>query len=70
MPTSPSSGGAAPTYFVELEGAGHLAWTDLVAEHQDSIVSYSIAFFDMVFAGNRGDGLSAKRPDVAEVKAK
>jgi hypothetical protein len=48
----------------------HLASTGPATDHQESIVAYSIAFFDMVFAGGCGDGLSAKRPDVTELKAK
>jgi predicted dienelactone hydrolase len=37
---------AAPKYYVELNRAGHLAWTDLNPRFQSVISSYSIAFFD------------------------
>ena len=37
----------APKYFVELEGAGHLTWTDLrSAAHGDINTTYAIAFLD------------------------
>jgi predicted dienelactone hydrolase len=42
---------AAPKYFVELDGAGHLAWTDISHEHQDLIVRYGVAFFDRYLKG-------------------
>jgi predicted dienelactone hydrolase len=35
-----------PKYFVELDGAGHFAWTDLNNRYQDVICAYSVAFFD------------------------
>jgi predicted dienelactone hydrolase len=37
---------AAPKYYVELNRAGHLAWTDLNPRFQSVISTYSIAFFD------------------------
>lgn len=37
---------SAPRYFVELEGAGHFAWTDLNPRFQSVIDEYSVAFFD------------------------
>jgi predicted dienelactone hydrolase len=36
----------APKYFVELEGAGHLAWTDVRASAHGDINAYAIAFLD------------------------
>jgi predicted dienelactone hydrolase len=50
-PTVKRLGGAyqrssAPRYFVELQGAGHLAWTNLNPNFQDLINRYSVAFFD------------------------
>lgn len=41
----------APKYFVEFQGAGHLAWTDLRATDHALIVEYSVAFFDHVLKG-------------------
>jgi predicted dienelactone hydrolase len=35
-----------PKYFVNLEGAGHLAWTNLNRRYQEVIDQYAIAFFD------------------------
>lgn len=35
-----------PKFFVEFEGAGHFAWTDLRDSYHDSINAYSLAFFD------------------------
>jgi len=41
----------APKYFVELEGAGHLAWTDLRAAAHKDINAYAIAFLDHYVLG-------------------
>lgn len=41
----------APKYFVELEGAGHLAWTDLRATAHGDINAYAIAFLDHYVLG-------------------
>ncbi len=40
-----------PKYYVEFEGAGHLAWTDLDAAFQPAIVAYSRAFVDRYLKG-------------------
>ena len=50
-PTVRRPGGAydlssAPKYFVEFDGAGHLAWTNLGHEYRALIVRYSVAFFE------------------------
>ena len=37
---------SGPKYFVEFDGAGHFAWTDLNKTYQDVISRYSVAFFD------------------------
>jgi predicted dienelactone hydrolase len=37
---------SAPKYYVEFDGAGHFAWTNLNKKFQDSIDAYSVAFFD------------------------
>jgi len=37
---------SAPRYYVELDGAGHFAWTDLNKSYQELIDTYSIAFFN------------------------
>jgi predicted dienelactone hydrolase len=48
-----------PKYFVEFEGAGHLAWTDLPERDHDAIVAYSIAFMDHFLKGEPADSLLA-----------
>jgi hypothetical protein len=38
----------APKYYVEFDGAGHFAWTDLgLASAHADIVVYSVAFLDL-----------------------
>lgn len=41
----------APKVFVEFEGAGHFAWTDLNETYQPSIIAYSRAFLDQALKG-------------------
>jgi predicted dienelactone hydrolase len=41
----------APKYYVEFEGAGHLAWTDLNPKYQAAIIDYSRAFLDRYLRG-------------------
>jgi predicted dienelactone hydrolase len=69
------SGGAfdatsAPAYFVEFDGAGHFAWTDLKTDHHPSIEHYSIAFLDKHLGRGNPDDLARKLADVSELKAK
>jgi predicted dienelactone hydrolase len=42
---------SAPKYYVEWNGAGHLAWTDLNHTYQGIINDYSVAFFDRFLKG-------------------
>lgn len=42
---------SAPKYYVEFQGAGHFAWTDLNPRFQDSIIRYAVAFFDTHLRG-------------------
>ena len=37
---------SAPKYYVEFNGAGHFAWTNLNPKFQPAIGDYSVAFFD------------------------
>jgi len=37
---------SAPKYYVEFDGAGHFAWTNLNPKYQEIIDTYSVAFFD------------------------
>ena len=63
----------APKYYVELDGAGHFAWTDLNRAYVSTIDAYSVAFFD-AYLKNRKEGLTkltrAGRPKaVSDVRA-
>ncbi len=42
---------STPKYFVELRGAGHLAWTDINKLYHARINEYSVAFFDRYLKG-------------------
>ena len=42
---------SAPKYYVELDGAGHFAWTNLNKSYQSVINAYSVAFFDSYLKG-------------------
>ncbi|HKF25924.1 MAG TPA: hypothetical protein VKB24_08105, partial [Candidatus Acidoferrum sp.] len=42
-----------PKFYVELDGAGHLAWTDLNRAYASSIDAYSVAFFDASLKGRK-----------------
>lgn len=69
------SGGAyeqtpGPAYFVDLEGAGHFAWTDLRTNWQANIVAYSVAFLDRHLRGDRTANPAEKRDGVADLRAK
>ena len=54
---------SAPKYFVEFEGAGHLAWTDLNKRYQDVIDAYSVAFFDQYLKAQSSDTLARLMED-------
>lgn len=45
---------SAPKYYVEFQGAGHLAWTSLNPLHRDLIDRYSVAFFRPLREGRSG----------------
>lgn len=49
---------SSPKYYVEFEGAGHFAWTDLNLRFQPIIVRYSIAFLDYYLRVNSRDTLT------------
>lgn len=57
-----------PSMFVEIEGAGHLAWTDFNAAAQVTIGTYAQSFLDSKLIG--GTALSKKLPGVSEIKVK
>jgi len=55
-----------PKYLVEIEGAAHLAWTDLGTAGREAIVGHAIAFFDHHVKGApAGAALRAKLPGVS-----
>lgn len=68
------SGGAydqtpAPKYFVEFDGAGHFAWTDLRTTYQQEIEDYSRAFLDRYLKGTPFPAnLEQPHPGVTVVK--
>lgn len=59
-PSIRKSGGAynrtpAPKYFIEYDGAGHFAFTQLEDHYQDIINRTSLAFFDKYLKGGTGE---------------
>jgi len=59
----------APKYFVELDGAGHLAWTDLRASAHGDINAYAIAFLDhYVLGAAAAPLLTQASPRVSELR--
>ena len=43
-----------PKYYVELDGAGHFAWTNLNKQYQSLIARYAVAFFSRYLSGKPG----------------
>jgi hypothetical protein len=41
----------APKYFVDFDGAGHFAWTNLRGTYHTAIIDYSLAFLDRYLKG-------------------
>jgi predicted dienelactone hydrolase len=61
----------APKYFVEFDGAGHFAWTDLNPKYQGAIIDYSRAFLDRYLKGKPFPaGLASPHPGVTTVEIK
>lgn len=54
-------------YFINFEGAGHTAWTDLSSDFQPQIAQYVIAFCDR-YAKQSGPVLTKKLPGVKELR--
>ena len=55
-----------PKYYLELDGAGHFAWTNVNTESHRSIVAYSLAFLDHYVKNEPAGGLlTQKMSDVA-----
>jgi predicted dienelactone hydrolase len=58
-----------PKYFVEFEGAGHVAWSDFPSESHAAIIAYSLAFLDRYVRDKPADPLlTRKSPGVAELR--
>lgn len=61
----------APKYFVEFDGAGHFAWTDLRDTYHAAIIDYSRAFLDRYLKGKPfPSALTAPHRGVTAVKLK
>jgi predicted dienelactone hydrolase len=63
---------SSPKYYVELDGAGHFAWTNLSRRFASSIDAYSVAFFDAYLKDRRGAlaALAGNRPkDVSDFRS-
>jgi len=59
----------APKYDIELEGAGHLAWTNLNPVHHDTITTYALAFMNHYVKGAPADPvLTHSLPGVAAMR--
>jgi len=63
----------APKFYVELDRAGHFAWTDLNHAYVSTIDAYSVAFFD-AYLKNHKDGLAklmkaGRQKDVSDLRA-
>ena len=73
-PSVAKAGGAyeltpAPKYFVEFDGAGHFAWTDLRDSDHAAIVAYSLAFVNHYVRGEPYYGqLTERRPEVTVLR--
>ena len=61
---------APPAYYVEFRDAGHMAWTDLITRHQDSIDYYCRAFLDTCFERNPKADPARRLDDVADLRVK
>jgi predicted dienelactone hydrolase len=65
---------SAPKYFLDVAGAGHLAWTNLDRSYQSLISDYAVAFFDRYLRGTTNPDPLARlvdRPwpkDVSELR--
>ena len=59
----------SPKYYVEIEHAWHLAWTDIGRMHRDEIVSNAIAFLDMYVKSTPPIDESAQLPERSDASA-
>jgi predicted nucleic acid-binding protein len=61
---------SSPAYFVELNGAGHFAWTDLNGEYQNLVNHYSITFFDRHLRNRPTAKPSQKMSGISDLRSK
>jgi len=59
-----------PAAYVEFQGAGHLAWTDLVPTDHADMVFYVRAFFDAWLRGKSAEPLRTRHDDVTDLRVK
>jgi predicted dienelactone hydrolase len=60
----------APAYYVEFDGAGHFAWSDLDSRYHESIAWYSIAFLDRHLRGDTSADPLKRLPEVSALRSK
>ena len=58
----------APKYYVEMQGASHIAWTDMQPVDHATIVRYSVAFLNRYVSGNSRSVLPRRSGDVATMR--
>lgn len=58
----------APKYYVELNDAGHFAWTDLRDVDHAAIAAYAIAFLNVYVRGEADPQLTLRRAEVADLR--
>lgn len=61
---------SSPALYVEFQGAGHLAWTNLQTEQHQLIVRYSVAFLDQYIRGKSATNPTIKVNGVSDLRAK
>jgi pimeloyl-ACP methyl ester carboxylesterase len=61
---------SSPATFVEFQGAGHLAWSDLTQGYHDIITRYSIAFLDQNVRGKRTTQSTQRESGVSDFRSK
>jgi predicted dienelactone hydrolase len=61
---------SSPAVFVEFDGAGHFAWSEVVNQQRDAIVKYSVDFLDRYVRGVRSANPTARMAGVTDLKVK
>jgi pimeloyl-ACP methyl ester carboxylesterase len=61
---------SSPATFVEFEGAGHFAWTNVQAAQHDIITRYSLAFLDKNVRGTSAASVTSRQAGVTDLKTK